>query len=108
MPILVAAVLGLLAAVTTGGAVQPDSITTSAGAVVITPIQHAGFTLQAGAKTIYVDPSPQAPSAKPKADLIIITDIHQGHMDPAGSGGIIETRHQNHCSCCGSENRAER
>jgi L-ascorbate metabolism protein UlaG (beta-lactamase superfamily) len=73
---------------TAGAATNPDTISTSAGPVEITPIQHASFTLAAGGKLIYVDPSPaELFSGKPKADLIIITDIHQDHLD---SGAIKE------------------
>lgn len=62
---------------------NPDTISTAAGPVEIAPIQHASFTLAADGKLIYVDPSPaKLFSGKPKADLIIITDIHQDHMDP--------------------------
>jgi L-ascorbate metabolism protein UlaG (beta-lactamase superfamily) len=62
---------------------NPDTISTAAGPVEIAPIQHASFTLGAAGKLIYVDPSPaKLFSGKPKADLIIITDIHQDHMDP--------------------------
>jgi len=68
---------------TADAATNPDTISTGAGPVEITPIQHASFTLAAGGKLIYVDPSPaKLFSGKPKADLIIITDIHQDHMDP--------------------------
>jgi L-ascorbate metabolism protein UlaG (beta-lactamase superfamily) len=62
---------------------KADIISTSAGTVEITPIQHASLILRAAGKLIYVDPSPAATFAnKPKADLIIITDIHADHMDP--------------------------
>ncbi len=64
-------------------AAAADQISTSAGPVTITPIQHASFTLTANGKTIYIDPAPaKLFSAKPKADLILITDIHGDHMDP--------------------------
>jgi L-ascorbate metabolism protein UlaG (beta-lactamase superfamily) len=69
------------------GAAAADEISTSAGPVTITPIQHASFTLAASGKTIYIDPSPaKLFAAKPKADLILITDIHPDHMD---QGAII-------------------
>lgn len=59
-----------------------DTISTSSGPVEITPIQHASFTLRAGNKLIYVDPSPsELFQNKSKADLILVTDIHGDHMD---------------------------
>jgi L-ascorbate metabolism protein UlaG (beta-lactamase superfamily) len=63
-------------------AADSDSVSTSDGAVTVTPIQHASFTLAAHGKLIYVDPSPaQLFKGKPPADLILITDIHGDHMD---------------------------
>src|SRR6202167_5705275 len=56
---------------------------TSAGPVKITPIYHASTLIEAGGKTIYLDPAKPAKFAGlPKADLILITDIHGDHMDP--------------------------
>jgi L-ascorbate metabolism protein UlaG (beta-lactamase superfamily) len=56
---------------------------TSAGPITITPLNHASTLIQAGGKTIYLDPAkPVNFSAHPKADLILITDIHGDHMDP--------------------------
>ncbi len=56
---------------------------TSAGPVKITPLYHASTLIEAGGKTIYLDPAKPAKLAGlPKADLILITDIHGDHMDP--------------------------
>jgi len=56
---------------------------TSAGPVRITPLNHASAIIQAGGKTIYLDPAKPAKFfGMPKADLILITDIHGDHMDP--------------------------
>lgn len=56
---------------------------TSAGVVKITPLNHASTLIQAGGKTIYLDPAkPARMFGMPKADLILITDIHGDHMDP--------------------------
>lgn len=61
-----------------------DQLNTSAGPVEITPIHHASFTLAANGKLIYVDPSPaDLFKGRPAADLMLITDIHGDHMDPA-------------------------
>ena len=55
---------------------------TSAGPVKITPIYHASVLIEAGNKTIYLDPAkPADVSGLPPADLILITDIHGDHMD---------------------------
>ncbi len=76
-------VAGALLGVLSGYAAESDTISTAVGPVLINPIQHASFTLEADNKLIYVDPSPAALfSGKPKADLILITDIHGDHMDP--------------------------
>lgn len=63
---------------------QTQSFATSAGQVKITPIYHATARIEAGADTIYIDPAkPAKVEAGPKADLILITDIHGDHMDAA-------------------------
>jgi L-ascorbate metabolism protein UlaG (beta-lactamase superfamily) len=77
-------VVGVLSPIGTSLGWAADRISTPAGAVEITPIEHASFTLGAGNKLIYIDPSPaQLFQNKSKADLILITDIHGDHMDPA-------------------------
>jgi len=78
-----ALLLTLTTAIMFASIVAGDEISTSAGSVTVTPIQHASFTLTANGKTIYIDPAPaDLFAAKPKADLILITDIHGDHMDP--------------------------
>jgi len=62
---------------------EPQVFPTSAGPVKITPLNHASTLIEAGGKTIYLDPAkPVKFGALPKADLILITDIHGDHMDP--------------------------
>jgi L-ascorbate metabolism protein UlaG (beta-lactamase superfamily) len=64
-------------------AAQPQVFPTAAGPVTITPLNHASTLIEAGGKTIYLDPAKPAKfSEDPKADLILITDIHSDHMDP--------------------------
>jgi L-ascorbate metabolism protein UlaG (beta-lactamase superfamily) len=64
---------------------------TSAGPVKITPLFHASTLIEAGGKTIYLDPAKPANFAgHPKADLILITDIHQDHMDPDSIAAISQ------------------
>src|SRR6202166_3436289 len=65
------------------GAAQAQVFATSAGPVTITPLNHASSLIEAGGKVIYLDPAkPVKFSERPKADLILITDIHGDHMDP--------------------------
>jgi len=64
-------------------ATETQTFPTSAGPVKITPLYHASTLIEAGGKTIYLDPTKPAKfSGLPKADLILITDIHGDHMDP--------------------------
>ncbi|WP_347159327.1 MBL fold metallo-hydrolase [Pontibacter chitinilyticus] len=62
----------------------PDQIQTKEGMLTVQPIQHASLVLSWNDKTIYVDPVGGAePYAGLKApDMILITDIHQDHLDP--------------------------
>lgn len=62
-----------------------DTLETSAGPVTITPIQHGTLAIGFDGKTIVVDPWSESPEGwLPKADLVLITDIHPDHYDPAG------------------------
>jgi L-ascorbate metabolism protein UlaG (beta-lactamase superfamily) len=64
-------------------AAAPQVFPTSAGPVTITPLNHASTLIEARGKVIYLDPAkPVKFAGQPKADLILITDIHGDHMDP--------------------------
>jgi L-ascorbate metabolism protein UlaG (beta-lactamase superfamily) len=70
---------------------QNQTLTTSAGDVTITPIYHASALIQAGGKTIYIDPAPPANlTGLPKADLILITHIHHDHFDPESIASLSQ------------------
>ncbi|MGB8064812.1 MAG: MBL fold metallo-hydrolase [Candidatus Sulfotelmatobacter sp.] len=81
---IVCSILVLFALVPFGlAAAQTQTFPTSAGPVKITPLYHASTLIEAGGKTIYLDPAkPAKLTGLPKADLILITDIHGDHMDP--------------------------
>lgn len=62
-----------------------EEFKSSKGTVKITPVRHASMLIEAGGKVIAIDPWSQGNfDGLPKADLILITDIHGDHMDPAG------------------------
>src|SRR5882757_4827919 len=81
IPILVFCLLAL--SPLAHSASQAQIFSTAAGPVTITPLNHASTLIEAGGKIIYLDPTkPVTWSGRPKADLIVITDIHEDHMDP--------------------------
>jgi L-ascorbate metabolism protein UlaG (beta-lactamase superfamily) len=61
-----------------------DTIPATGGNIELTPMAHAHVQIEYAGKVIHIDPSAQAnyAAAKP-ADIVIITDIHGDHMDPA-------------------------
>jgi L-ascorbate metabolism protein UlaG (beta-lactamase superfamily) len=80
---------------------QTQTFQTSSGSVKITPIYHASTLIEAGGKLIYVDPAgklkfgdfPPGPvdyTGFKAADLILITDIHSDHMDPAADAALTK------------------
>jgi L-ascorbate metabolism protein UlaG (beta-lactamase superfamily) len=60
-----------------------EEFKTKAGALKITPIMHASFSIEAGGKVIQVDPAMGDFAGAPAADIILITDIHGDHLVPA-------------------------
>jgi L-ascorbate metabolism protein UlaG (beta-lactamase superfamily) len=57
-----------------------ENFSTSAGALQLTPIQHASLMIQAGGKVLYIDPVQGSYEGLPQADYILITDIHGDHL----------------------------
>jgi len=65
-------------------AMAADTVPATGGNIELTPMAHAHVQIEFGGKVIHIDPSAQAPFAIAKpADLVLITDIHGDHMDPA-------------------------
>jgi L-ascorbate metabolism protein UlaG (beta-lactamase superfamily) len=63
--------------------------TSQEGEVTITPITHASLQLEYGGKVIHVDPTSAGDySTAKQADLILVTDIHGDHLDPAAISRI--------------------
>lgn len=84
------ALASFLAVIPAFAASPAEEFRTGAGVVKITPIQHGSLTIEAGGQVIQVDPAVSgfgatAPDfgAVPKADVVLITDIHEDHLDPA-------------------------
>lgn len=80
-----------LAGLTAGAQrISPDTIALSKGSLIIQPINHASVVLTAEGKTIYVDPVGGAAKYQGLAapDIILVTDIHGDHFDPATLRGL--------------------
>jgi len=77
--------LSLAGSFASGQRTTPDTIALSSGTLVIQPINHASMVLTAAGKTIYVDPVGGAAKYQGLAapDIILVTDIHGDHFDPA-------------------------
>ena len=72
----------LLFAVSPFAVAVSDTVPAEGGVIEITPITHASVELTYGGKVIYVDPWGQGDyTDAPKADLILVTDIHGDHLD---------------------------
>jgi L-ascorbate metabolism protein UlaG (beta-lactamase superfamily) len=60
-----------------------DVIPTEQGEIAIVPLLHGTLRLELGKQVVYVDPYKSDLLADaPKADLVLITDIHPDHFDP--------------------------
>lgn len=54
------------------------------GGITLTPITHASLQLEHAGKVVHVDPWSQGDYTNAKsADLILVTDVHGDHLDPA-------------------------
>lgn len=79
----------LLSSILAFAEASTQTFSTSTGPVKITPLFHASTLIEAGGKAIYLDPAnPAKLGDLPKADLILITDIHQDHMDPSSIAAV--------------------
>src|SRR5262245_23680649 len=75
------AVAALAAVLSAAG---PDTIPASGGDITIVPVNHASLQLRHAGKVIDIDPVAQANfGTLPAPDLILVTDIHGDHLDPA-------------------------
>jgi L-ascorbate metabolism protein UlaG (beta-lactamase superfamily) len=59
------------------------------GEITVTPIMHASVQIEYGGKVVQVDPTSAGDYSKAKqADLVLVTDIHGDHLDPAAISRI--------------------
>lgn len=73
---------------------QTDVIHTDTTDIVVHPIGHATMVLQAGDRTIFVDPVGDSETFAyfGEPDLIVITDIHGDHLDADLVGDLTTVR----------------
>ena len=73
----------LLLALVAAASTAAERFETQAGPLEITPIWHASMMIEAGGQVIHVDPWSRGNyEGLPRADIILITDIHGDHLDP--------------------------
>ena len=70
------------------GASPNDVFETDAGPVKVHPVLHATLWLEIGKKIVWVDPWSKGKLDGPKADVVLITDIHQDHFDEPGLAAV--------------------
>lgn len=75
----------LLSAVVAANAqlATPDTLSTKLGVLTIQPVQHASLVLSVNDITIYADPTGNDIKSLAPPTIILITDIHGDHFDPA-------------------------
>lgn len=78
------AVMALLPALALAGQATESRIAATGGDLIVTPITHASVQIEHGKTVIHVDPWSSGDYAQAKqADLVLVTDIHPDHLDPA-------------------------
>jgi L-ascorbate metabolism protein UlaG (beta-lactamase superfamily) len=70
---------------------ETDTIASTGGEIRITPIVHGSVQLEYGDVVIQVDPWSRGDyTDAPKANLILVTDIHGDHLDPEAIGSLSQ------------------
>lgn len=59
-----------------------DVLPTSAGDVRIVPVYHGTLRLEIDGTIVWIDPWSKGDLSGPKADYVLVTDIHPDHFDP--------------------------
>ena len=87
MRLVTAAILALPLFIAGNVGAQPNppgrtEVAAAGGPIVITPFMHASVQIEHAGKVIQVDPSMGDVANAKAADLILVTDIHDDHMNP--------------------------
>jgi len=67
---------------------QADVFSTSAGDVRIVPVHHGTLRLEIDGTVVWIDPWSQGDLSGPKADYVLLTDIHFDHFDPPALAAV--------------------
>ena len=65
-----------------------DELDFGAGRIRFHPVHHATFYLDVAGKIVWLDPAGDKTPSEPKADVILITDIHGDHLDDQAVGRL--------------------
>lgn len=68
----------------------PEVVETKAGKWTFHAVHHGTVWFEAGGKIVWVDPFSEGDLSGPKADLVLVTDIHQDHYDPAAIAKVAK------------------
>lgn len=66
----------------------PEVIDTKAGPWTLHAVHHGTVWFEAGGKVVWIDPFSEGDLSGPKADLVLLTDIHQDHFDPKALAAV--------------------
>jgi L-ascorbate metabolism protein UlaG (beta-lactamase superfamily) len=81
--VLLMAIAGLASVCAQANEIEPITLQTKSGPIVLRPLKHASVLLVFKSKNYYIDPAQLPPGVEyPKADVILITHEHGDHCDP--------------------------
>jgi L-ascorbate metabolism protein UlaG (beta-lactamase superfamily) len=69
---------------------KPEVVDTKSGPWTFHAVHHGTVWFEAGGKVVWVDPFSEGDLSGPKADLVLITDIHADHYDPKGLAAVTK------------------
>jgi L-ascorbate metabolism protein UlaG (beta-lactamase superfamily) len=77
------------AAPTPRASAGPVDLQGTTGAVKVTPVYHGTVRIEGQGLVLWVDPWSKAKLDGPKADILLITDVHFDHLDPAAIAAVV-------------------